>query len=154
MIGRGPTEIATERSHQHRCVYFRERFASPYSKNVMAVWMVQFWLVVGCCPVFGPYLLVGVLAGAGLDAVPVVGGVQGVEDGPADGADEIDGSRRGQDPGRADDGVGGSGQQDGEAHAVHVQAGPGAGGVGGCTDQGLVGGEQRVDLLVKPGQPA
>lgn len=25
---------------QHRCVYFRERFASPCSKNVMTVWMV------------------------------------------------------------------------------------------------------------------
>ncbi|MGW2932973.1 hypothetical protein ACWDA7_14145 [Streptomyces sp. NPDC001156] len=32
--------IADLLSCQHRCVYFRERFASPCSKNVMAVWMV------------------------------------------------------------------------------------------------------------------
>jgi hypothetical protein len=66
----------------------------------------------------------GVLAGAGLGAVPVAGGVQGVQGGPADGADEVGGSGRGQDSGRGGDGVGGGGgPRDGEADAVRVQAG-------------------------------
>src|SRR3954452_7182054 len=66
-------------------------------------------LLSGVRPVFAG----GVLTGAGLDAVPVASGVQGVEDGPADGADELGGPCRRQDPGRADDGVSGGGQQDG-----------------------------------------
>src|SRR5215471_3668017 len=93
-----------------------------------------------------------VFAGAGFDAGAPPGGQQVAQGGPADGAGQVGGAG-GQDVGGGGDQVAGGLHHDGEADAVHVQAGPGGDGGGGA-DERLGGGEQGVDLLVDAGQGA
>src|SRR5690242_5864338 len=95
----------------------------------------------------------GVLAGACLEAGAAPGGQQAGQGGPSDGPGQVSGPA-GQDAGGGGDQVAGGVQEDGEADAVHVQAGHGGGGVGGGADQCLVGGEQGPGFLVDAVQGA
>jgi hypothetical protein len=75
-----------------------------------------------------------------------------VEDGAADGADQVD-EGVGEDVRGQGDLVAGGLQGEGEAGAVGIDAG-GAGGVSDRDADGLICGEQGVDLLGDPGRGA